>query len=145
LKVMATGQTTELRALDKAEGECDLRVKRAVHDQNLAGIDVGSTLIDMQMEKFITERLAAFAGFGGENERHEIARAMIREDDFQTAKHAFGSEGADWPTIPLSVPGLHRKIRAPDIANGVLRIRKSVSLPTVRSEIEGRKAFKDNG
>ena len=89
---------------------------------------MGSALIDMDLETFIRERLVAIPDLGGRNERHEIARAMVQGNEFQDAKHAFGSEVADWPAVQLSVPGLDRRSRAPDILNGVLKIRKSVYL-----------------
>lgn len=76
----------------------------------------------------IRDRLEAIPDFGGRDERHEIARMMVRDSDFQDAKLAFGSEGADWPKLPLSIPGLDRKTRGPDISNGVLRIRRLVYL-----------------
>lgn len=82
----------------------------------------------MDLETLIRERLTAVPGLGERDERHEIARIMVRGNEFQDAKYAFGSEGADWPTIPLSIPGIDRRTCVPDISNGVLRIRRLVCL-----------------
>ncbi|KAF7506955.1 hypothetical protein GJ744_011086 [Endocarpon pusillum] len=107
LKVKNAGHTTELGALNHAEG-----------------INVGSALIDWDLEMLIRERLAAVPALGGERERGVMARTMVRGDQFQVAKHAFGSEGAVWPTIPLSIPGLDKRTCGPDILNGELSIRR---------------------
>lgn len=80
----------------------------------------------MDLETLIRDRLAAVSGIGGRDDIDEIARTMVRGNEFQDAKHAFGSEGSEWPTIDLPIPGLHRDARGPDILNGVLKLRRSV-------------------
>lgn len=86
------------------------------------GVNAGSALIDMDMQKLIFERLKAIPGLGNLHEIQKIAQQMIN-GQFLKIKHAFGNDGTNIPTLRLAVPGLNRRdIPNLDIINGELVI-----------------------
>lgn len=91
---------------------------------NSAGKNIGSALIDFEMEAFVRDRLSNIPAESLEGSAASNAQSMMRGGRFERFKCAFGSDVANVSSLRLRVPGLTNRdsFAHLDIANGSMAI-----------------------
>ena len=72
----------------------------------MTGENIGSVLIDLDMERFITAKLSNVPPELLEGTPVENAHSMMKNGRFERIKLAFGSDAANVPSWRLTIPGL---------------------------------------
>jgi hypothetical protein len=92
----------------------------------LTGENIGSVLIDLDMERLITAKLGGVPPELLEGTPLENAHAMMKNGRFERIKLAFGSDAANVPSWRLAIPGLRGRQSFQDleIENGAIVITK---------------------
>ena len=88
------------------------------------GRNIGSALIDHDMEQLLIAKLAGLPSRMLERGPTKTAQVMMK-DTFEILKCAFGSDAANMPAIKLKVPGLSTQDNFPhlDITRGKMDIK----------------------
>lgn len=89
-----------------------------------AGRNIGSALIDFEMERFIRDKLNGVPIEVLEGSPQNNAHSMMKGGRFERFKCAFGSDLSDLSSLRLPVPGLTRQdtFAHLDIRNGAMII-----------------------
>jgi hypothetical protein len=72
----------------------------------LAGENIGSVLIDLDMERLITTKLSNVPPELLDGSPAENAQSMMKNGRFERIKLAFGLDAANVPSWRLPIPGL---------------------------------------